>query len=53
MKICSKDASAWPDWIVSTVGKMSSLGASNEYLLDFLAIVAQEIETSDLLPVTK
>ncbi|OBZ74388.1 Importin-13 [Grifola frondosa] len=53
LKVCPGSPSQWPDWLRSCVGTLSSLGASNEYLLDFLAIVAEEVETADLLPPKK
>lgn len=49
LKIVPQSSSQWPDWLVSTVQGLSSLGATPEHLLDFLAIVAEEIETADLL----
>ena len=38
---------------MSCITTMSSLGATNEQILDFLAIVAEEVESADLLPASK
>ncbi|RPD63454.1 ARM repeat-containing protein [Lentinus tigrinus ALCF2SS1-6] len=42
--------SRWPDWLRSCIGALSGMGVSREHILDFLAIVAEEMETADLLP---
>ncbi|KAI0076848.1 ARM repeat-containing protein [Panus rudis PR-1116 ss-1] len=49
LKLAPSQPTQWPDWLVSSVQALSSLGASREHLLDFLAIVAEEIESADLL----
>ncbi|KZP33116.1 ARM repeat-containing protein [Athelia psychrophila] len=43
----------WPDWILMCVTLLSGRGVSTEHLLDFLSIVAEEVETSDLLASSK
>ncbi|EMD34979.1 hypothetical protein CERSUDRAFT_116506 [Gelatoporia subvermispora B] len=53
LKIYPTDPSLWPDWLLSTVHILSNRGASGEHLLDFLAIVAEEVETADLLGPSK
>ncbi|KAG9308679.1 armadillo-type protein [Chiua virens] len=53
LKIAPGSPSEWPDWIVSTVEFLSSRGTSTEILLDFLAIVAEEVETADLIGSSK
>ncbi|KAL4071677.1 armadillo-type protein [Scleroderma yunnanense] len=49
LKIVPGTPSRWPDWIVSTVERLSSRSVSTGYLLDFLSIVAEEVETADLV----
>ncbi|CAL1698588.1 unnamed protein product [Somion occarium] len=53
LKLSSRQPSQWPDWLVSTVQRLSVMGASSEHLLDFLAIVAEEVESADLLASNK
>ncbi|KZT01812.1 ARM repeat-containing protein [Laetiporus sulphureus 93-53] len=53
LKICPGSNSQWPDWLISSVNTMLALGASNEHLLDFLAIAAEEVESADLLTPNK
>ncbi|KAI6009284.1 armadillo-type protein [Pisolithus marmoratus] len=48
LKLATGTPSGWPDWIVSTVEFLSSRGASTGSLLEFLSIVAEEIESADL-----
>ncbi|KAJ8494655.1 hypothetical protein ONZ45_g13157 [Pleurotus djamor] len=45
--------SRWPGWIVSCVTAFSNSGASVEHILDFLAIVAEEIDTAVLFGPSK
>ncbi|KAI6014180.1 armadillo-type protein [Pisolithus marmoratus] len=49
LKLATGAPSGWPDWIVSTVEFLSSRGASTGSLLEFLAIVAEEVESADLV----
>ncbi|KAI0799725.1 ARM repeat-containing protein [Irpex lacteus] len=49
LKLCTQPESVWPEWPASCVQSLSSLGASTESLLDLLAIVAEEVESADLL----
>ncbi|KAI0686931.1 ARM repeat-containing protein [Cytidiella melzeri] len=49
MKLCTPSQSEWPEWPLSCVQRLSELGASTESLLDLLAIVAEEVESADLL----
>lgn len=51
--LCPKIPSQWPDWPQSCIQALSSRGATVEALLDFLAIVAEEVETVALLPPQK
>ncbi|KAG6334626.1 hypothetical protein ID866_4467 [Astraeus odoratus] len=53
LKIAPGVPSRWPDWIVSTVEHLSCRGAQTEYLLDFLSIVAEEVDSADLLGSSK
>ncbi|TDL27101.1 ARM repeat-containing protein [Rickenella mellea] len=53
LKLVPGSPSKWPDWIVQSVTSLSASGASAENILDFLAIVAEEAESSDLLPPNK
>ena len=39
----------WPDWISTTVAAFSSRGSSTEKIVDFLAIVAEEVHGADLI----
>ncbi|KAF8124319.1 armadillo-type protein [Boletus edulis] len=53
LKIAPGSPSTWPDWIVSTVEFLSSQGTPTEILLDFLSIVAEEVETADLIGMSR
>ena len=53
LKIAPGSPSAWPGWIVSTIEFLSSRGTPTEILLDFLSIVAEEVETADLIGPSK
>lgn len=53
LKICPANPPQWPDWLTLSINALSSLGASSEHLLDFLAIVAEEVESANLLPPSK
>ncbi|KIL55723.1 hypothetical protein M378DRAFT_570334 [Amanita muscaria Koide BX008] len=39
----------WPDWIMACVTMFSGLGSPTESVHDFLAIVAEEVGSADLL----
>ncbi|KAI0791113.1 ARM repeat-containing protein [Abortiporus biennis] len=49
LKICSQPETQWPEWLLSSVQSLSSRGANAESLLNFLEIVAEEVESADLL----
>ncbi|KAH7927601.1 ARM repeat-containing protein [Leucogyrophana mollusca] len=49
LKLAPGSSSQWPDWIVSSVKFLSSRGSASEHLLDYLSIVAEEVESADLL----
>jgi hypothetical protein len=49
LKLAPVYPTLWPDWIMACVTYLSGRGASTESILDFLAIVAEEVETADLL----
>ncbi|KAI0937932.1 hypothetical protein AcW1_002387 [Taiwanofungus camphoratus] len=53
LKIVPGDPLQWPDWLLSSVRTLSDLGAPSDHLLDFLAIVAEEITSADLLAPSK
>ncbi|KIJ61703.1 hypothetical protein HYDPIDRAFT_115503 [Hydnomerulius pinastri MD-312] len=53
LKIAPGSPSRWPEWIVSTTEFLSSRGTSTENLLDFLSIVAEEVDTADLMGSSK
>ncbi|KZT68569.1 ARM repeat-containing protein [Daedalea quercina L-15889] len=53
LKLAPGNPSRWPDWLLSCINAMSGLGATNEQIMDFLAIVAEEVESADLLPASK
>ena len=53
LKIAPGSPSIWPDWIVSTVEFLSSRGTPTEMVLDLLSIVAEEVETADLIGASK
>ncbi|KAG1808060.1 armadillo-type protein [Suillus subaureus] len=53
LRIAPGSPSRWPDWIVSAVNTLSSSGMPPEQLLAFLTIVAEEVETADLLGPSK
>lgn len=48
LRLTATNPPQWPNWVVSSVGELSSLGLSPENLLDYLAIVAEEAHRSDL-----
>ncbi|KAI0350564.1 ARM repeat-containing protein [Trametes cingulata] len=50
IKLHPGSPSRWPDWLSSTLTTFSGMGVPREHLMDFLAIVAEEVETADLLP---
>ncbi len=41
-----KHPSRWPGWIQACVSSFSASGGASEHILDFLAIVAEEVETA-------
>ena len=49
LKLCPQVPSQWPDFPSSCIQGLSSLGASAESLLDLLAIIAEEVDSADLL----
>ena len=49
LKFCAQIQSAWPEWPASCIQSLSGLGASTESLLDLLSIVAEEVDSADLL----
>ncbi|KAH9886674.1 ARM repeat-containing protein [Cubamyces lactineus] len=53
MKLHPGSPSRWPDWLRSTLGVFASMGVPREHIMDFLAIVAEEVESADLLPPRK
>ncbi|KAI0743038.1 ARM repeat-containing protein [Daedaleopsis nitida] len=53
IKLHPGQPSRWPDWLRTCINGLSSMGVPREHLLDFLAIVAEEMETADLLPPNK
>ncbi|KAI9058664.1 ARM repeat-containing protein [Trametes sanguinea] len=50
IKLHPGNPSQWPDWLRSTLTVFSGMGVSREHLMDFLSIVAEEVESADLLP---
>ncbi|EGN94778.1 hypothetical protein SERLA73DRAFT_171188 [Serpula lacrymans var. lacrymans S7.3] len=53
LKIATGGSSDWPDWIISSVNFLSGRGVFTEYMLDFLSIVAEEIDTAALIGPSK
>ena len=53
MKLHPGQPSRWPDWLRSSISTLSGMGVSREHMLDFLAIVSEELEGADLLPPSK
>ncbi|KAF4611624.1 hypothetical protein D9613_003989 [Agrocybe pediades] len=53
LKLTPGQPSRWPGWIMSCVSTFSTQGAAPEYILDFLAIVAEEVGNADLLGPSK
>ncbi|TFK48147.1 ARM repeat-containing protein [Heliocybe sulcata] len=53
LKLIPKHPGEWPSWVLSTVTYLSENGATAEHILDFLTIVAEEIESADLLQPTR
>lgn len=49
LKLAAGTPSGWPDWIVSTVRFLSGQGAPTSSILEFLSIVAEEVESADLV----
>ncbi|KAA1477613.1 ARM repeat-containing protein [Dentipellis sp. KUC8613] len=49
LKLAPGQQSQWPDWVLSCVTTLSGHGASAEYVLEFLEIVAEEVQGADLL----
>ncbi|KAI0369534.1 ARM repeat-containing protein [Pilatotrama ljubarskyi] len=50
IKLHPGNPSRWPDWLSATLNTFSNMGVPREHLMDFLAIVAEEVESADLLP---
>jgi hypothetical protein len=53
LKLSPTRPSQWPDWIIMCVTYLSGRGVPTEHLLDFLSIVAEEVDTADLLGSSK
>ncbi|KAF8147686.1 armadillo-type protein [Crassisporium funariophilum] len=53
LKLAPGHPSRWPDWIMSCVSAFSNHGAAADYIHDFLAIVAEEVNNADLLGSSK
>ncbi|KAJ3868242.1 armadillo-type protein [Lentinula novae-zelandiae] len=53
LKLVPQHPTRWPDWILHCVTSLSGNGASAEYILDFLSIVAEEVDTADLMGPSK
>ncbi|KAI0087502.1 ARM repeat-containing protein [Irpex rosettiformis] len=49
LKFCTQIQQTWPEWPASCIQSLSALGASTEPLLDLLAIIAEEVDSADLL----
>jgi hypothetical protein len=53
LKLTSRKPSQWTDWILGCVTHLSGRGSSTESILDFLSIVAEEVENADLIGPSK
>lgn len=53
LKLSPQPSNPWPDWVISSVQNLSRHGGTPEHLLDYLAIVAEEVESADLLASTR
>ena len=53
IKLHPGNPTRWPDWLRASINALSSMGVPREHMLDFLAIVAEEMESADLLPANK
>ena len=53
LRLVAQDPSRWPNWIVATATELSSAGAANEHILEFLEIAVEEVNGADLLPAKK
>ncbi|KAI0651047.1 ARM repeat-containing protein [Trametes meyenii] len=53
IKLHPGNPSRWPDWLRSTLNIFSGMGVLREHMMDFLAIVAEETQSADLLPPNK
>ncbi|KAK2462484.1 hypothetical protein APHAL10511_005454 [Amanita phalloides] len=53
LKLVPCRPSRWPEWIMACVTSFSGAGAQTEYIHDFLAIVAEEVNSADLLGSSK
>jgi hypothetical protein len=49
LKLVSAPQDQWSEWVLSCTTSFSNRGATTAQILDFLAIVAEEIERADLL----
>lgn len=53
LRLVPQDPSRWPNWIVATATELSSAGAANDHILEFLEIAVEEVNGADLLPAKK
>ncbi|KAL0062877.1 hypothetical protein AAF712_010197 [Marasmius tenuissimus] len=53
LKLVPQHPTRWPDWILTCVTSMSGRGAATEHIHDFLAIVAEEVASADLIGSSK
>ncbi|KAF9269125.1 ARM repeat-containing protein [Marasmius fiardii PR-910] len=53
LKLVPQHPTRWPDWILGCVTSMSGRGAATDNILDFLAIVAEEVSSADLIGSSK
>ncbi|KAL0571967.1 hypothetical protein V5O48_009993 [Marasmius crinis-equi] len=53
LKLVPQHPTRWPDWILTCVTSMSGRGAATEHIHDFLAILAEEVASADLIGSSK
>ncbi|KAG7094032.1 hypothetical protein E1B28_007654 [Marasmius oreades] len=53
LKLVAQHPTRWPNWILTCVTSMSGRGAATDHILDFLAIVAEEVSSADLIGSSK
>ncbi|TFK73053.1 ARM repeat-containing protein [Pluteus cervinus] len=53
LKLVPGSQTRWPDWILSCITSFSGRGATQEDIHDFLAIVAEEMSSADLIGQSK